>query len=275
MGGTGPPVERVEDVAISVRHGSVFGRLFTPASPHNALIVYLHGGGWVLGDISSYDAVGRLLAAETGQPVLFVDYRLAPEAPFPAAVEDSIDAVAWASKNVKELVGRDLPLVLLGDSAGGNLAAVVAQQANKTGQPRIAAQVLLYPCTDAEPTTASFREFWDAPLFAGRSMEWFWSRYVPDPQARLVPEVAPLRATSLAGLPPAIVVSVENDPLRDEGEAYAQALRAAGVEVVSYRLDGMAHGFLVMQALFDEPARVVRRVGQELDGLLAQKTQPN
>jgi acetyl esterase len=184
-------------------------------------------------------------------------------------VQDSIDAVAWASTHRRALVGRDLPLVVMGDSAGGNLAAVVAQQARKEGLTDLAAQILIYPNTDADPTTPSFQEFWDSPLFAGRSMEWFWSRYVSDPKARLVPEVSPLRAASFAGLPPAIVVTAEHDPLRDEGEAYAAAMRGAGVRVISYRLDGLSHGFFGMLNVFDEPGRAMRRIANELEPLLA------
>jgi acetyl esterase len=269
LGGKGPAVERVEDLGISVRHGTITGRLYVPAGPLKAFIVYLHGGGWVLGNVEIYDSVARMVAVEGGSAVLLVEYRLAPEAPFPAGVEDSVDAVGWASAHCKALLGRQLPLVVMGDSAGGNLAAVVAQQARNAGSAHIAAQILIYPNTDADPTTPSFREFWEGPLFAGRSMEWFWSRYVPDPKTRLVPEVSPLRAADLAGLTPAIVVTAEFDPLRDEGEAYAAAMRAAGVRVVSYRLDGLSHGFFGMLGVFDEPARVMRRVTGELELLLA------
>jgi acetyl esterase len=269
LGGTGPAVERVEDLAIPVRHGSIAGRLYVPAGPPKALIVYLHGGGWVLGNIDIYDSVARMVAVEAACAVLLVEYRLAPEAPFPAGVQDSLDAVTWASAHRRTLLGRDLPLVVMGDSAGGNLAAVVAQQARKVGPADIAAQILIYPNTDADPTTRSFQEFWDGPLFAGRSMEWFWSRYVPDATTRLLPEVSPLRAANLAGLPPAIVVTAEHDPLRDEGEAYAAAMRAAGVRVISYRLDGLSHGFFGMLNVFDEPARAMRRIANELEQLLA------
>lgn len=270
LGGTGPAVERVEDIAIAVRHGAIAGRLYVPVgSSLKAFVVYLHGGGWVLGNIDIYDSLARMVAAEAACAVLMVEYRLAPEAPFPAAVEDSIDAVAWASANRKALLGRELPLVVMGDSAGGNLAAVVAQQARSEGISDLAVQILIYPNTDAHPTTRSYEEFWDSPLFAGRSMEWFWSRYVPDAKTRLVPEVSPLRATNLAGLPPAIVVTAEYDPLRDEGEAYAGAMRAAGVRVVSYRLDGLSHGFFGMLAVFDEPSRAMRRIANELERLLS------
>lgn len=269
LAGTGPAVDRVEDVSIEVRHGVIPGRLYVPGGDLQALIVFLHGGGWVLGNVAGYDSVGRMVADEMCCAVLMVEYRLAPEAPFPAGLEDSIDAVVWAAANCKALLSRDLPLVLMGDSAGGNLTAVVTQHARKSGRSSLAAQILICPNTDAEPAAhPSFQEFWDAPLFAGRSMQWFWSKYVSDPRLLLEPEISPLRARSFAHLPPAIVVTTEHDPLRHEGEAYAQALKEAGVPVISYRLEGLHHGFFGMLGVFDEPYRAARRLGQELKSLL-------
>lgn len=268
LSGSGPDVARAEDVSIRVRHGSIAGRLLVPSGPLKAFIVYFHGGGWVLGDITTYEPVGRVVAVEAGCAVLLVEFRLAPEFPFPAGLEDCQDAVEWAQDNAANLIGRQLPLVLMGDSGGGNLAAVVAQ-ASRGAARKIGAQVLIYPNTDTAPTTASFVEFWDSPLFAGRSMEWFWSRYQPDLAARRLPSISPLRATDLSGLPPTIVVTAEHDPLHDEGKAYAAAMRAADVPVVHHDLETLAHGYFSMTAIFDAPHRTARRIGQDLELLLA------
>lgn len=271
LSGDGPEVARVADVSISVRHGTVPGRLFIPHGPLQALVVYFHGGGWVLGDIFTYDPIARLVATEMGCALLLVDYRLAPEHPFPAGVEDCVDALRWAAEHGEALTGQALPLVVMGDSGGGNLAAVTAQLTRSDG-PVIAAQVLVVPNIDAIPATESYREIWDFPLFGGRSMEWFWSKYQPDPDKRLVPEISPIRATSLAGLPPAIVITAEFDPLRDEGRAYVEAMRAAGVTVAHYFLDSLNHGFLNFGAVFDAPSRVMARAGKDLGRLLAGET---
>jgi acetyl esterase len=269
LGGSGPAVEQVTDLQVPVQHGSIPARLYVPAGPLKALIVYFHGGGWVLGSVDEFDFLGRNVAQGAACAVLSVEYRLAPEHPFPAGLEDCVDSVAWASAQLESLLGRNLPLVVMGDSAGGNLAAAVAQQARDAGRSHIAAQVLIYPNVDCDPTTGSFLEFWDCPLFAGRSMQWFWSRYVTDPRKLLLPEVSPLRATNFAGLPPTIVVTAEHDPVRDGAEAYAAALRAAGVRVISYRMEGLSHGFFSMLTVFDEPRRVVERIAGELEQLLA------
>lgn len=264
LGGKGPDVERIEDVTIAVRHGNIAGKLYVPSGQLRALIVYFHGGGWVLGDVPSYDPVARVVATETKCAVLMVEYRLAPEFPFPAGLEDCCDATAWASVNIEP----PLPLVVMGDSGGGNLAAVVAQRARQAG-PSIDAQILVVPNLDAACDTASYKEIWESPLFGGQSMEWFLNFYQPNRDARLIPDISPIRAESLAGLPPSIVVTTEHDPLRDEGDTYASALRAAGVRVVHYHLETISHGFLSMPGVFDVPKRTMRQVGNDLESLLA------
>lgn len=272
LSGTGPAMARVEDVEIPVRHGAIGGRLFVPEGPATALVLFFHGGGWVLGDLESYDPVGRLVAEEMACAVLLVDYRLAPEHPFPAGLEDCIDAISWAPGALGELgLAGDLPLAIMGDSGGGNLAAAAAQQL-RGRDVAIAAQVLIVPNLDAEPDTESFAEVWDSALFGGRSMEWFWSKYHADPAGRLQPAISPLRASDLGGLPPAIVVTAEHDPFRDEGRAYAEAMRAAGVRVQHIYLDTLSHGFLNMAAVFDAPARVVRQIGHDLVDMMAGKS---
>ncbi|KKC25244.1 hypothetical protein WP12_15315 [Sphingomonas sp. SRS2] len=267
--GRGPDVGRVEDVEIPVRDGVIPGRLFFPAGPVEALLIYYHGGGWVIGHLDINETIARMLAASGPYAVLLVDYRLAPEFPFPTGLEDSWDASLWASANLSAIVGHQVPLVLIGDSAGGNFAAILAQRARDSGQIEVAAQVLLYPCVDIDTTTPSYQQCWDLPIFGGRSMQWFWDHYVPDPDNRVLPEISPLRATDLGRLAPAIIVTAEYDPLRDEAEAYAEALRAAGGHVVTHRIEGMCHGFLNMVALLEEPRRTIRTVTGDLGAILS------
>jgi acetyl esterase len=208
------------------------------------LIVYFHGGGWTIGDLETHDPVCRTLAASVGAVVVAVDYRLAPEHPFPAAVEDADAAVQWAAAHAGELGGDPGRVVVGGDSAGGNLAAVVARHARDRGGPPIAAQLLVYPSTDlTSMDTDSHRENADRPFLHVDTMTWFRNNYVPDVDRRAHPDASPSQASDLSGLPPAVVVTAEFDPLRDEGEAYAEQLRAAGVDVRARRFEGLPHGF--------------------------------
>ncbi len=267
LSGPGDPMSDLADVDIPVRHGTIAGRLLIPNGPVQAFVVYFHGGGWVLGSIESYDPVARMVATELRCAVLLVEYRLAPQFPFPAGLQDCLDALVWASQASTKLTGSPLPLVVMGDSAGGNLAAVSALHARTEG-PVIEAQILIVPATDATPTTASYHEVWHSPLFGGRSMEWFWSKYQPDPSLRLIPEISPARSDSLANLPPTIVITTEHDPLRDEGRAYVDAMRVAGNRVVHRHYEDLSHGFLNLAGLFNEPRRVMAQVGVDLAGLL-------
>ena len=217
--GRGPEMARVQDVEL--------GRLFVPNGRARGVIVYYHGGGWVLGSPDQFDALARRLAAGTGCAVVLVDYRLAPEHRYPAAVDDAWTALEWTAANLEQIAGRPVPLIVAGDSAGGCLAAVVAQRAREAG-PEIALQVLVYPVTDCDLDRDSYLEP-ENQLIVGRdTMAWFWDLYAPDPAVRSRPDASPLRATDLAGLPPAVVLTAQYDPLRDEGEAYAERLAAGG-----------------------------------------------
>lgn len=269
MMGPGPEVAKVEDIEIPTRHGSVSARWYLPEGKPELLIVYFHGGGWVSGSVDSYDAVTRMVAVEARAAVVSVDYRRPPEVPFPGPLEDCVDAIRWATKEVGRLAGSKVPLVAMGDSAGGNLAAASSLVLKREGDSSIAAQVLLYPATDTGTGTASYQEFWDGPVFGGYSMEWFWGHYLPDPSLMEEPLVAPLKATDLAGLPPAVVITVEFDPLRDEGEAYAEALKGAGVPVIARRIEGVTHGFFAMLAIFDDMRPAMRQIRADIDTLLA------
>lgn len=235
-------IARIEDIVIPTMTGGVSARLYGNVAEARAVVVYLHGGGWVLGGIDEADPFCRLLAHDAGVAVLNVEYRLAPEAPHPAALEDAWSAVCWAASNL----ARSMPLVVAGDSAGGNLAAVVAQRARLHRSPAIALQVLLYPVLDCALDTESYQQFGEGFVLDRRDMEWFFDHYVPDPVARLDPRVSPLRADDLRGLAPALIVLGGCDVLLDEGLAYAARLTESGVHTTVRRYDGMPHGFLGM-----------------------------
>ncbi len=221
-------------------------------------LVYLHGGGWVLGSLDSHDSTCRALAARTPCRVVAVDYRLAPEHPFPAGLED-----AWAV--LRAVVAQaPHPVAIGGDSAGGNLAAVLAVRARDAGIP-LALQVLIYPVTDADLTTRSYREYASGHGMSKADMEWFWQHYMGDGD-RFHPEASPLRQESLAGVAPALVELSEYDVLHDEGLAYAQRLREAGVPVEVVEQQGMLHGFVRQAAIFDR----TRVAWDEIAGALRQ-----
>ncbi len=242
--GPGPEMARVEEHTVAVEDGEITVRLLAPIEQPHGVIVYYHGGGWVLGSLDGYDTVGRKMAERTSCAVVLVDYRLAPEHPYPTPVEDSWTALEWTAAHLEGIAGRaDLPLIIGGDSAGGNLAAVMAQRARDRGGPEIALQLLIYPVTDADLNRGSYAGLAPEYSLSRESMEWFWNHYVPDESRRLEPDASPLRASDFAGLPPAVVMTAEYDPLRDEGEEYAEQLEAAGVPVNFQRHEGQIHGF--------------------------------
>ena len=244
---TGPRVSRVEDRSIPGPVGDMHVRVYAPSGERLLpVMVYFHGGGWVLGDLETGDALVRRLVNETGYVCLSVEYRLAPEAPFPAALDDCYAAASWVAAHGHEIGADGSRLVLVGDSAGGNLAAAVALRARDLGHPRISYQVLFYPVTDCDLGRDSYRENGEGYLLRTADMEWFWSHYVAAEQDRTHPEASPLRARLLKGLPPAHIVTAEFDPLRDEGDAYARRLGEEGVFVRHNRVAGMVHGFITL-----------------------------
>jgi acetyl esterase len=258
-------VARVENRTIPGPAGEIPIRAYTPAGTGPfPLVVYFHGGGWVIGDLDTHDPVCRALTNRSGCLVVSIDYRLAPEHPYPAAVDDAYAATAWIAEHATELGGDGSRLAVAGDSAGGNLAAVVALLARDRGGPRIAFQALVYPVTDCDLDTTSYRENAEGYFLTREMMRWFWDQYVPDEARRREPLASPLRAESLTGLPPALVITAEFDPLRDEGEAYAQRLADAGVHVAATRYGGMIHGFFTMLGVLDRAADAVNEVGLAL-----------
>jgi acetyl esterase len=268
MIGAGPDVERVEELTIPVDGGQIAGRRYRPSGARGT-IIWLHGGGWVLDGLDSCDAMCRILAESSGATVVSVDYRVAPEHPFPTPLDDCYAALGWVAAGLE---GDDWPLALGGDSAGGNLTAVCALRARDQGGPPLLAQVLVYPVTDHDLTTPSYLEHGsnDLLLLTTPAMEWFWGHYVPEEAARSNPEASPLRAPDVGNLPPATVVIAEYDPLRDEGLAYAERLREAGVPVTIHRYDDMPHAFFSFVNIFSTGNAAVARVGAELREMIAE-----
>jgi acetyl esterase len=240
----GPDVARVEDLEVPLPGGTPLPvRVYVPEGHVRGVIVYYHGGGWVLGDLDGYDPLMRALANGTGFTVASVDYRLAPEHRYPTAVNDCTVAFAWIAGNRAQLGADGLPLVIAGDSAGGNLAAVVSRRIRDTSGPQAAMQVLVYPVTDSDLDAPCYTDADNQQFLDRDSMVWFWDHYVPDAARRAEPDASPLRVADLSGLPPALVITAECDPLRDEGEAYAARLADAGVPTTLIRHDGQMHGF--------------------------------
>ena len=268
-----PPVGAVEDVELPGPAGPLPARVYRPEAAAGALptIVYFHGGGWVIGDLDTHDDQCRRICSATNAVVLSVGYRLAPEHPFPAAPDDCLAATRWAAEHVAELGGDAGRIAVAGDSAGGNLAAVVAQAARDAGGPPLAAQLLIYPGVDFSGSGYPSRDENATGYFLTREdMEWFAGHYVAEPH-RTDPRASPILADDLSGLPPAVVVTAEFDPLRDEGEAYADALERAGVTVVRRRYGGLIHGFFDLCALSPAAAGAVAEVCADLRGLLARR----
>jgi len=246
-------VARIEDRKIPGPGGEIPLRIFTPkgGKPVGA-IVFLHGGGWVIGGISSHDNVCRAFANGSGCLVVAVDYRLAPEHKFPAAADDSYAATKWVAENAASLGYPAGKLAVVGDSAGGNLTAVVTLMARDHGGPKIAYQMLIYPALDAAMEAPSQKEFFDDGYFlSGADMVWFWDTYLRSKEDADNPYASPSRAASLAGLPPAMVITVGIDPLRDEGEIYAARLIEAGVPTVAVRYEYMIHAVFNMAPIVD------------------------
>jgi acetyl esterase len=255
------PVGDVRDDTVPGPAGPIPVRRYAPPAappPGTPPVVFVHGGGWVLGGLDSHDELVRKLVARSGLAAVAVDYRRAPEHPFPAPLDDAVAAIAHVAGE------HGGPVVAAGDSAGANLVAAAALR----GAP-IAAQVLLYPVADAGCDTPSFAANATGYYLTAAHLRWFWAQYAPDPAVAAGPLASPLRAPSLAGLPPAHVVTAELDPLRDEGEAYAERLAAAGVPVRAQRYAGAFHGFLAFDAQLDVARRGQADVAEALRTLAA------
>ncbi len=254
------PGLRIPEVASVVNRdmqgpaGSLPLRIYTPEGDGPfPIMVFFHGSGFVICDLNTHDAMCRNLCVGTGCVVVSVDYRLAPENKFPAAPDDCLAATRWAVDNAGLLNGDTARVLVAGDSAGGNLAAVTALRCRDEGGPALAGQLLIYPVTDYHtPGTPSYEENVEGYGLGRAGMEWFWNHYLADPSHAAHPHASPLRANNLAGLPPAYVTTAEYDPLRDEGEYYGKALQAAGVPTRIKRWDGVNHGFFFFVGIVDK-----------------------
>lgn len=261
-----------EDRSIPGPAGAIPVRVYRPGEEQAPVLVYFHGGGWVLGSLNTHHGVCATLAGLAGCLVCSVDYRLAPEHRFPAAVDDAWAVTTWAAEYAQELGGRPGALAVGGDSAGGNLAAVCALRARDVGLP-LALQLLVYPVTDADLDTATYRRFAEGYYLTAYSMGWFWDHYFPEGD-RFHPDASPLRAEDVSGTAPALVITAEFDPLRAEGEAYARRLEESGVPVTLSRYDGMIHGFFRMPGVIDRANDALAEAAETLRAAFASSGGP-
>lgn len=234
--------------------------------------MYFHGGGWVLGDLDTHDGFCHALAKTSGCLVVSVDYRLAPEHRFPAAVEDAYAATKWVADNAVAIRADRGRLAVGGDSAGGHLAAVVALMARDRSGPRIDLQILIYPITDCNFDTPSYLENQDGYMLTRNLMQWFWNHFIENEVDARHPYASPLQASDLSNLPEALIITAEYDPLRDEGEDYGQKMAAAGVNVRVSRYPGMMHAFVRMLARLDAARDALKEVSEMMQAVFGRKT---
>ena len=268
--GRAAEVGSVEDLQLDGQNGSFGVRIYTPPESSESprpVLVYLHGGGWVIGNLDTHDGVCRHFCTNGNWVVVSVDYRLAPEAPFPQAVEDSWTAVQWVYANIDARGGNPEQIIVGGDSAGGNLAAVVAHRARDRGEFRLAAQVLIYPATDMTCTLESHQRNGEGYLLTRHSIDWFLGHYLPVGHDRRDPEASPHFASDFRDLPPAVLVTAGFDPLLDEGHAYGEKLSAASVVVVERCWEGMIHGFITNLGLMPQANQCLDWIVTEVGAL--------
>lgn len=262
--GPGPDIHEVRDVSIPVEGGAIAARLYRPVAEPAGLCVYFHGGGWTLGALDDFDALVRTMAERSGAAMLSVDYRLAPEFPFPTPVNDAIAAICYAQANRTALGGAG-KLAVGGDSAGGNLATVASLALR--GEVEIALQVLLYPAVDIDRTRPGFATYGSDFILKASDIEWFLSQYAPDVDPS-DPRLAPLRTPDLAGAPPAWIGVAEFDVLTEEGIDYAAALQAAGAPVTLQQYEGVMHGFARQYGIVDTADRAIWEAAAALKAAL-------
>jgi acetyl esterase len=265
LAGEAPGDVTIAAAEIDGMYGPIAIRTYRPGSdgPHPA-VLFMHGGGWTIGTAAGYDTLVAQICAAADVVVVSVDYRLAPEYPFPVAYDECWTALQWVAEDATRLGVDPARLAVMGDSAGGNLAACLALRARDEGGPGLAAQVLVYPVTDADLATLSYDENATGYFLERATMQFFWDCYTGGGADRFDARLSPLRAASHADLPPALVITAEYDPLRDEGEAYARCLEQAGVPVEAMRYDGMIHGFFMMPGVLGAGADAVRQATRAL-----------
>lgn len=254
-------IKKTEDRVASGRHGDIPLRLYYPPEHRNGrIVVYYHGGGFVINNIKNFDLICRRLSNKLGAIVVSVEYRLAPEHKFPVPVEDCYDAAMWVHAEASNLGGSAENIILMGDSAGGNLSTVVCQLLRDEGEFSPSAQVLIYPTTDSSYTYPSEYQYGEGYLLSKSMMDWFQEHYERTPEDRKDPRLSPLLSTNLGGLPPAFVITAEYDPLKDEGIAYAEALKEAGNIVWHVDYDGLIHGFITFPLLSHNAMQAIRDI---------------
>ena len=272
----GPEVAKVEDRSIPGPDSDVPVRVYTPeGNGPFPILAWYHGGGWVVGDLESADATARDLCVGGECVVVSVDYRLAPDAKFPGPANDCWAATTWAVENAVSINGDASRLAVGGDSAGGNIAAAMCLMAADQGGPEIVFQLLIYPVTDVDFTTVSYDDNAEGYGLTKVTMEWYWDHYLESMADASNPYAAPLQAKSLAGQPPALVITAEYDPLRDEGETYAKRLSEAGVATTATRYDGVIHGFFNMNAVVDKSQQAVDEASAALRNAFARSGAPS
>lgn len=271
----GPEVAKVEDRTIPGPDSDVPVRIYTPEGDGPfPILAWFHGGGWVVGDLESADGTARNMCVGGQCVVISVDYRLAPDTKFPGPAEDCWAATTWAVNNAASINGDPTRLAVGGDSAGGNLAAAMSLMAADRGGPEIALQLLVYPVTDLDYNTVSYGDNAEGYSLTKVTMQYYWDQYI-DAEHAANPYAVPMQAKSLAGQPPALVITAEFDPLRDEGEAYAKRLREAGVATTSTRYDGVIHGFFSMGAFVDKGQQAVDEASAALRNAFARSGSPS
>lgn len=256
----GPALHDVQDMLLDLPGVQLGARLYRPTAEADGVVVYFHGGGWVLGQMDDVDAVCRHLASRSNWAILSVDYRLAPEHSFPVPVLDAVAATRWALSFRIEGINPDR-IVVSGDSAGGNLAAVAANAIamEDGGWPVLKGQLLIYPVTAADFDTLSYREWGEGSLLTAAAMSWFWGHYIADSSRRNDPLASPLKSKVVNSRIPALLILAECDPLRSEGEAYAALLRSQGATVEAAIFEGVPHGFFTMPGIIDEASEAIDR----------------
>ncbi len=259
------PVGKIDHITIPTSNGELLARVFTPKGDAPfPVVVYFHGGGWVIANLDVYEPSCRALCNEAEAIIVSVAYRQAPEHKYPAAAEDAHAATQWVMANAASIGGDPARVAVAGESAGGNLATVACLKAKEEGGRMPVAQLLVYPVTDARMNTPSYQENANAKPLNSAMMKWFWGHYLENESQGREPFASPMMAQSLAGLPPAIVITAESDPLRDEGEAYAKRMADEGVSVNLKRFDGVMHEFFGLAGVVD---KATEAVGMAAEGL--------
>jgi acetyl esterase len=267
-------IGKTENIVIPGPDGDIRARVYTPVaagSDPQATLVFFHGGGWVIGDLETHDGICRMLANEGALKVIAVDYRRAPEHPFPAAIDDAFAAASWIEANASKLGVDPNRVAVGGDSAGGGLAASVAQLAKAAGKPKLGFELLMFPVTQIGGETSSLHDFAEGFFLETRTLNWFYDHYAPNAEDRADPKASPLLAEDFAGLPDAYVMLAGHDPLHDEGMRYAEKLREAGVAVTVADYPDLVHDFIYMQAVLPQAHEAVATAAKAVADALAKK----